>query len=127
MLDCGIHPAKRDMNSLPFFDYCEPSEVDILLISHFHLDHAAALPYFLSNSGFKGRVFMTHATKAIYSIILQDFVRVSAIPAAKNNLYEQKDLDRSMARIEGINFMEYKRHNGIKFWCYPAGHVLGGS
>ena len=30
-----------------------------------------------------------------------------------------------MDKIETINFHEEKEVNGIKFWCYNAGHVLG--
>ena len=45
-------------------------------IFSFHLDHASALPYVLAKTGFKGRVFMTHPTKAIYKWLIQDSVRV---------------------------------------------------
>ena len=46
MLDCGIHPGLRGRNSLPFLDLVEIDQIDLLLISHFHLDHCGALPYF---------------------------------------------------------------------------------
>ena len=42
----------------------------------FHVDHAASLPYVLAKTNFKGRVFMTHPTKAIYKWLIQDNVRV---------------------------------------------------
>jgi len=42
----------------------------------FHLDHAASLPYVMAKTNFKGRVFMTHPTKAIYKWLMQDSVRV---------------------------------------------------
>ncbi|CAF2134306.1 unnamed protein product [Brassica rapa] len=45
----------------------------------FHLDHPASLPYFLQKTTFKGRVFMTHATKAIYKLLLTDYVKVSKV------------------------------------------------
>jgi hypothetical protein len=35
------------------------------------------------------------------------------------------DLEAAMDKIETINFHEEKEVNGIKFWCYNAGHVLG--
>jgi len=71
MLDCGIHPGRDGEDSLPFFAMGpEPSEVDLILISHFHLDHAASLPYFTektydSTGGkqFSGKIFATHPTK----------------------------------------------------------------
>ena len=40
MLDCGIHPGYDGMNGLPFLDRVEPEQIDVLLITHFHLDHA---------------------------------------------------------------------------------------
>ena len=45
MLDCGIHPGLTGMDALPFVDMIEADEIDLLLISHFHLDHAGALPW----------------------------------------------------------------------------------
>ena len=65
------------MAALPYFDEIDPSIVNVLLITHFHLDHAASLPYFLEKTTFRGRVFMTYATKAIYKLLLSDFVKVS--------------------------------------------------
>jgi len=79
-LDCGIHPAYAGIQGLPYFDELDdPASIDLLLISHFHLDHAAALPFFLEKTTFKGRVLMTHATKAIYSLLVADFVKVSYV------------------------------------------------
>lgn len=57
--------------------------------SSFHLDHASALPYVLAKTNFRGRVFMTHPTKAIYKWLIQDSVRVQyadAYPAAITQL-----------------------------------------
>lgn len=87
---------------------------DLILISHFHLDHAAALPYFLAQTNFKGRVFMTHPTKSIYKLILQDFVKVSAI-SADTALYDEQDLINSMDKIEAINFHQTVHHKGAVF------------
>lgn len=71
MLDAGLHPAYVGVSSLPFFDEIDPKEVDLLLVTHFHLDHAAALPYFLQKTEFSGKCYMTYPTKAIYKLILQ--------------------------------------------------------
>ncbi len=40
-------------------------------------------------------------------------------------LYSDADLADSMDRIETINFHQEIEANGVKFWCYNAGHVLG--
>lgn len=124
MLDCGIHPGLSGMDALPFVDLIEADEVDLLLISHFHLDHSGALPWFLTKTSFKGRVFMTHATKAIYRWLVSDYIKVSNI-STEQMLYTESDLEGSMDRIETINFHEEKDVRGVKFWAYNAGHVLG--
>lgn len=40
-------------------------------------------------------------------------------------LYNEADLENSMAKIETINFHQEVEVEGVKFWCYHAGHVLG--
>lgn len=124
MFDCGIHPAFSGMAALPYFDEIDPSTIDVLLITHFHLDHAASLPYFLEKTTFKGRVFMTHATKAIYKLLLSDYVKVSKV-SVEDMLFDEQDILRSMDKIEVIDFHQTLEVNGIRFWCYTAGHVLG--
>ncbi|XP_044739743.1 cleavage and polyadenylation specificity factor 73 [Chrysoperla carnea] len=124
MLDCGIHPGLSGMDALPFVDLIEADEIDLLLISHFHLDHSGALPWFLLKTSFKGRCFMTHATKAIYRWLLSDYIKVSNI-STEQMLYTESDLEASMDKIETLNFHEEKDVLGIKFWAYNAGHVLG--
>lgn len=125
MLDAGVHPAYDGLASLPFYDEYDLSKVDILLISHFHLDHAASLPYVMQHTSFNGRVFMTHPTKAIYRWILGDFVRVSGAPESVKPLYSAQDLEESFARIETVDFHSTMEVSGIKFTAYHAGHVLG--
>ncbi|KMZ75798.1 Cleavage and polyadenylation specificity factor subunit 3-I [Zostera marina] len=124
LFDCGIHPAYSGMAALPYFDEIDPSSIDVLLVTHFHLDHAASLPYFLEKTTFKGKVYMTHATKAIYKLILSDYVKVSKV-SVDDMLYDEQDILRSMDKIEVIDFHQTLEVNGIRFWCYTAGHVLG--
>lgn len=56
MLDCGIHPGYSGMQSLPFFDEIDLDTVDVMLVTHFHLDHCAAVPYVCAHTPFKVRV-----------------------------------------------------------------------
>ncbi|GMI40115.1 hypothetical protein TeGR_g3137 [Tetraparma gracilis] len=85
MLDCGIHPGYPGVDGLPFFDRIEPAEVELLLITHFHLDHAASLPYFTERTSFKGRIFMTHPTKAVIRLLLTDYLRLMTIKGTKED------------------------------------------
>merc|ERR1719204_2419776 len=125
MLDCGIHPAYRGEEAKPFLDEVDLQDIDLLLVSHFHLDHAACVPYLVEKTRFQGRVFMTHPTKSIYKLILEDFVKVSQFTQAEQTLFEKSDLDESMKKIETVDFHEQQTVNGIKFQAFYAGHVLG--
>ncbi|XP_004365619.2 CPSF3 protein [Capsaspora owczarzaki ATCC 30864] len=120
MFDCGLHPAYSGQAALPFFDSFDPGldSIDVLLVTH------AGVPYIMTKTNFKGRVFMTHPTKAIYKWMVADFIRVSNV-SADEMLFNERDIDNTMARIETIDYHQEKEVNGIKFWCYNAGHVLG--
>ncbi|XP_038989574.1 cleavage and polyadenylation specificity factor subunit 3-I-like isoform X2 [Phoenix dactylifera] len=67
---------------------------------------------------------MTHATKAIYRLLLSDYVKVIKV-SVEDMLYDEQDILRSMDKIEVIDFHQTLEVNGIRFWCYTAGHVLG--
>ncbi|KAL6180629.1 hypothetical protein ACLB2K_047290 [Fragaria x ananassa] len=96
LFDCGIHPAFSDMAALSYFDEIDPSTIDVLLITHFHLDHAASLPYFLEKQS-----------------------------SVEDMLFDEQDINPSMDKIEAIDFHQTVEVEGIRFWCYTAGHVLG--
>ncbi|CAN3363262.1 endoribonuclease Ysh1p [Diutina catenulata] len=130
MLDAGIHPAMSGHSAFPFYDEYDLEKVDILLISHFHLDHAASLPYVMQHTRFRGKVFMTHATKAIYRWLVKDFVSVTSIGGDRSgdeasNLYSHEDIMSSLDGIETIDFHSTMELNGVRFTAYHAGHVLG--
>ena len=55
-----------------------------------------------------------------------DLYQVSNITTEDRGvLYTEKDLDNSLDKIETMNFHEEIEVNGIRFWSYNAGHVLG--
>ncbi|KAH7021248.1 cleavage and polyadenylation specifity factor [Microdochium trichocladiopsis] len=127
MLDAGQHPAYDGLAALPFFDDFDLSTVDVLLITHFHIDHAASLPYVLAKTNFRGRVFMTHPTKAIYKWLIQDSIRVgntSSNPTSQP-VYTEQDHLNTFPQIEAIDYHTTHTISSIRITPYPAGHVLG--
>ncbi|KAF5703924.1 endoribonuclease YSH1 [Fusarium globosum] len=153
MLDAGQHPAYDGLAALPFYDDFDLSTVDVLLISQtasycavllrpvscsrdddihdfaffFHIDHAASLPYVLAKTNFRGRVFMTHPTKAIYKWLIQDSVRVgntSSNPTTQP-VYTEQDHLNTFPQIEAIDYHTTHTISSIRITPYPAGHVLG--
>ncbi|MGB1595949.1 MAG: MBL fold metallo-hydrolase, partial [Promethearchaeia archaeon] len=126
MFDCGCHPGYRGEQSLPFFDEVDADQVDILLVTHFHVDHAAAVPYFLTKTTFKGKVYMTYPTLAICKLVWSDFIKVSGISeGGAGNLYTDKDIHDTVSRIIYIDYHQEVEVEGVRFWCYNAGHVIG--
>lgn len=58
---------KKDINDL----------LDAVLITHFHLDHCAALPILTEEKGYKGPILASEPTKAIFQFMLIDYMNVS--------------------------------------------------
>lgn len=142
LLDCGIHPGYEGLNGLPFFDQVEPESVDLILITHFHLDHAASLPYFTERTLFKGRIFMTHPTKAVIRLLLGDYLRLMEINSSRSSsssqrnnddhmLYTEAELQSCIDKVELIDYHQIVQVASpttgsiVKFWALNAGHVLG--
>ncbi|TFY70887.1 hypothetical protein EVG20_g2115 [Dentipellis fragilis] len=127
VLDTGVHPAYSGMASLPFVDELDWSTVDAILITHFHLDHAAALTYIMEKTNFrdgKGKVYMTHPTKAVHRYMMQDFVRMSN--SATDALVSPLDLSMSLASVIPVSTHQLINPcPGVSFIPYHAGHVLG--
>jgi cleavage and polyadenylation specificity factor subunit 3 len=101
LLDCGIHPGYDGLNGLPFLDRMEPDQVDVLLITHFHLDHAASLPYLTERTNFKGRIFMTHPTKAVLRLLLGDYLRLMQMrnTQPEDVLYTEDELKACIDKV----------------------------
>lgn len=126
--DAGVHPAHTGLTALPFIDNLDWSTVDALLITHFHLDHAAALTYIMEKTNFcdgKGKVYMTHPTKAIYRFLMSDFVRISNA-GSDRMLFDESEMLASWRQIEAVDYhQEVVLGGGFRFTPYHAGHVLG--
>ncbi|RPD78189.1 Metallo-hydrolase/oxidoreductase [Lentinus tigrinus ALCF2SS1-7] len=125
--DAGVHPAYSGIASLPFVDDLDWSTVDVLLITHFHLDHAAALTYIMEKTNFrdgKGKVYMTHPTKALHKFMMQDFVRMSG--SSSDTLFTPLEMSMSLASIIPVSAHQVITPcPGVTFTPYHAGHVLG--
>lgn len=57
------------------FPYFSPADVDVVILSHAHIDHSGNLPN-LVKKGFQGNVYSTYATRDLCQIMLADAARI---------------------------------------------------
>ena len=72
--------------------------LDCVIISHFHLDHCGALPYFTEMCGYNGPVLMTYPTKAICPILLEDYRKIAVEKKGETNMYSSQMIKNCMKK-----------------------------
>jgi cleavage and polyadenylation specificity factor subunit 3 len=82
------------------------------------------VPWFLAQTPFHGKTLMTHATKAICKILLQDYVHVAGSNQDRQ-LYRERELNDAMARVTEVQYRQVRTEGGVKVSAYSAGHVFG--
>ncbi|KAH7051384.1 beta-lactamase-like protein, partial [Linnemannia elongata] len=97
MLDCGMHMGFNDERRFPDFSYISKTGdftemLDCVIISHFHLDHCGALPFFTEMCGYDGNIYMTHPTKAICPILLEDYRKITVDKKGERNFFTSQDI-----------------------------------
>eukprot|EP00741_Cyanophora_paradoxa_P016280 tig00020911_g15719.t1 len=133
MLDCGMHPGFEDERRFPDFKHIAPdgnynANLDCIILSHFHLDHCGALPYFTEVCGFDGPVYMTHPTKAVIPILLEDYRKITVDRRGEKveNFFTSQHIKDLMRKIVTVNLHQtVKVDDKLEIRAYYAGHVLG--
>jgi metallo-beta-lactamase family protein len=72
LVDCGLYQSRQeivDENREPFGFV--PAEIDVLLLTHAHLDHCGRIPL-LVKEGFRGEIITTAATRDLARLVLLD-------------------------------------------------------
>jgi integrator complex subunit 11 len=131
MFDCGMHMGYSDCRKFPDFSVLSKSgnfdkAVDVVLISHFHLDHCGGLPYFTEVLGYRGPIYTTHPTKAVLPILLEDCQKILSMKNRDGLIYKPEDVKKCVDRIMPINMNEtIEIEKGFTITPYYAGHVIG--
>jgi len=141
LIDCGLFQERdyleRNWETFPV----PPETIDILLLSHVHLDHSGLIPK-LVREGFKGPILATHPSKAMLPIVSVDSARIQEEDAAykkrRHNregrrgpypeipLYTVEDAERVLTLVEDKPYRKPILLNGqweARF--HDAGHILG--
>ena len=75
LVDCGMFQGKTEHSSSEPFGF-DAKEIDIILITHAHLDHIGRIPK-LVKEGFDGRIIATRATMDLAEVILMDSAKIA--------------------------------------------------
>mgnify|MGYP000436250833 CR=1 FL=1 len=128
LIDCGLLqgvPGSSEVNAASF-DY-DPREIDILFITHAHIDHIGKIPK-LVKDGFGGEIYSTPETKEIARLMLADTARITENKANEDGvepLYRMADADKALSLWKTIKYHEIKDFGDFSIETYDAGHILG--
>lgn len=121
----------QDNRRFPDFSYISKTGnytdiLDAVIISHFHLDHCGALPFFTEMCGYDGPIYMTHPTKAICPILLEDYRKITVERKGETKFFTSDMIKNCMKKVIPINLHQtLKVDDDIEIKAYYAGHVLG--
>ena len=135
LLDCGLFQGhrreSRDKNlKLP----CSVDEIDAVVLSHAHIDHAGRLPV-LARAGYRGTIYCTPATRDLSAIMLADSAFIQEKDAEflarqrKEHVDPLYDLGDATAAVEQMVSIPYHKPfdaiPGVRVTYMDAGHILG--
>ncbi len=139
LLECGLvqgrfRDEERNRDPFPF----DIHTLDAVVLSHAHLDHSGRLPK-LVRDGYRGHIWLTHATGEIVEVILKDAAHLNARDAEWENrhrhragreeiepLYTVDDVEATLEYCEGVRYGErVKVANDVDVRFHDAGHILG--
>lgn len=138
LVDCGLFQGLKELR-LKNWEYLpvEVSEIDVVLLTHGHMDHTGYLPR-LINMGFNGPILGTKPTLNIAKIILLDSAKIQEEEAKKANtegysihspaapLYTIKDAEKAITHFKFIDENEWIiLHPEIKVRFRYVGHIIG--
>lgn len=139
LLDCGMYQGMgRDTDTLNRSFGFNPAEVDVLLLSHAHIDHSGLIPK-LYKDGFRGRIFCTDATRELAGLLLQDSAEIQESDARYHNksskaqgkplvqpLYNTTDAMASLGLFDARPYNEwFTVTDGMEALFTDAGHIIG--
>lgn len=138
LIDCGLFQGLKELR-LKNWDYppVKVSEIDMVLLTHGHLDHTGYLPR-LVKQGFNGPIYGTNPTLDIATIILNDSAKIQEQEAERANkegyskhspaepLYDLKDVEKTIPHFKGIPQAQWiPLFDGIRVRFQYNGHILG--
>lgn len=141
LLDAGLFQGRREEAYLTntAFHY-KPQKLNALILSHAHLDHCGNIPSLIKR-GLRCKIYATHATKDLCSLMLEDSAKIQqedvryvnkinrrlGLPL-KEALYSEKEVRRAIKKFHPVRYgKRIQAARNIFVTLLNAGHILGSS
>lgn len=133
LIDCGLsYEAGEDLSKNARFPF-DPSDIDLVLLTHAHTDHAGNLPTLVSQ-GFQGSIFCTEPSYDLCDILLTDSANIQSLKQkgrrrrmkGNRRLYNHADVFKTLQKMITWPFDSWVVVNDqMKLRFKEAGHILG--
>lgn len=138
LIDCGLFQGLKQLRlknwaKLPI----DPASVDMVILTHAHIDHTGYLPLFVRN-GFAGKVYCSYGTRDLCEILLPDSAHLQEEEARFANkygfskhspalpLYTKDDAVKALDLLTPVDFeKDIHLGDGVTMRMSPNGHILG--
>jgi len=128
LVDCGLIQGEKFVDDLNWgkFPY-DASSIDILFITHSHVDHIGRIPKLISE-GFKGKIISTVPTRELAEIMLADTAHILSRDTEHGlaEIYSVENIKRALELWETLEYgQKLNVDHGFQFSYKDAGHILG--
>ncbi|MCY7350233.1 MAG: MBL fold metallo-hydrolase [Cytophagaceae bacterium] len=145
LIDCGTDMERHldEEEEAPQFFPFDASNVDLVLLTHAHIDHSGNIPN-LYRDGYEGQVMCTTATLELAQLLLIDAAHLHARRlnkaqgdsnkkkkqmnriTRKGDVYLEKQVDEAVENFVTVPFNKrFRVKQGVDVTFIPAGHLLG--
>lgn len=139
LLDCGMFQGMgTETDSLNRDFGFNPAEVDVMVLSHAHIDHSGLIPKLIKD-GFAGKIFCTPATRELTKILLEDSGEIQESDVKYSNkrriaegqptllpLYTIEDAKNSFGSFIEVKYGVWQQViEDVEVLFTDAGHIIG--
>jgi Cft2 family RNA processing exonuclease len=133
LVDAGLNPKTPGLGALPDFSLLRDVELDLIIITHCHLDHIGGLPVVMRQHP-KTPVLLTQSSKMLIEKMLHNSANVMQKQKEEDNipgypLFTHKEIEGLAKRFVSLPFKKVKKIKGkrgeIELMFHPSGHVAG--